>query len=196
MNMTLAENLQRLRKERGLSQEEVAQKLYLSRQSVSKWENGGAEPGVDNLIALARLYGVTVDELVGNIPAPQEENPSPEGGADDQFDTAHWGYIGLLAARLFMLGFIMMTYEQYNGPIDFTEIPILDVFALAVGIWFKSPVMWVILMCLQVFSIIWSAILLFAYGNVWALCSILVHGCCMLILTRPAMKARFRAERF
>jgi len=194
--MTLAENLQRLRKERGLSQEEVAQKLYLSRQSVSKWENGGAEPGVDNLIALAKLYGVTVDELVGNIPEPQEEEHSPEEGEDDQFDAARWGYIGLLAARLFMLGFIMMTYEQYNGPIDFTEIPILDVFALAVGIWFKSPVMWVILMCLQVFSVIWSAILLFAYGNVWALCSILVHGTCMLILTRPFMKARFRAESF
>ena len=194
--MTLAENLQQLRKERGLSQEEVAQKLYLSRQSVSKWENGGAEPGVDNLIALARLYGVTVDELVGNAPVPQEEPPSPEDGEDDQFDAANWGYIGLLATRLFMLGFIMMTYEQYNGPIDFTEIPVLDVFALAVGIWFKSPVMWVILMCLQVFSIIWSAILLFAYGNVWALCSILVHGCCMLILTRPTIKARFRASQF
>lgn len=194
--MTLAENLQRLRKEQGLSQEEVAQRLYLSRQSVSKWENGGAEPGVDNLIALARLYGVTVDELVGNVPAEPEDDAPQKAGEADQFDAARWGYIGLLAARLFMLGFIMMTYEQYNGTIDFTEIPVLDVFALAVGIWFKSPVMWVILMCLQVFSVIWSAILLFAYGNVWALCSILVHGTCMLILTRTFMKARFRAESF
>ena len=64
--MNFHENLQRLRKQAGLSQEEVAQKLFLSRQSISKWENGGAEPGIENLKALAKLYGVTVDELVGN----------------------------------------------------------------------------------------------------------------------------------
>lgn len=63
--MTLGERLQQLRQRNGLSQEEVAQKLFLTRQSVSKWENGQAEPGVENLKALARLYGVTVDALVG-----------------------------------------------------------------------------------------------------------------------------------
>ena len=47
--MTLAENLKALRTEKGLSQEEVAGALFLSRQSVSKWENGQAEPGVENL---------------------------------------------------------------------------------------------------------------------------------------------------
>ena len=78
--MTLGENLQRLRKERGLSQEEVAQALFLTRQSVSKWENDGAEPGVENLKALARLYGVTLDELAGENSAPgTEPEAEPEG---------------------------------------------------------------------------------------------------------------------
>lgn len=63
--MTLCENLKRLRTEKGLSQEEVAGQLFLSRQTISKWENNLAEPGVENLKALARLYGVTLDQLLG-----------------------------------------------------------------------------------------------------------------------------------
>lgn len=54
--MTLGENLQRLRKEQGLSQEDVAQALFVTRQTISKWETDKAEPGVDNLKALADLY--------------------------------------------------------------------------------------------------------------------------------------------
>ena len=68
--MTLGENLQNLRKEAGLSQEQVAQQLFVSRQTVSKWENNQAEPGVENLKALAGLYGVTLDRLVGMEPPP------------------------------------------------------------------------------------------------------------------------------
>lgn len=65
--MTLGENLQKLRKSAGLSQEEVAGRLFVSRQSVSKWENDQAEPGVENLKALAALYGVTMDQLTGMV---------------------------------------------------------------------------------------------------------------------------------
>lgn len=59
IGMTLGENLKRLRKDRGLSQDEAARKLFLSRQSVSKWELDRSEPGVENLKALSRLYGAT-----------------------------------------------------------------------------------------------------------------------------------------
>lgn len=61
--MTLGENLQRLRKEKELSQEDVARALFVSRQTISKWETDKAEPGVDNLKALADLYEVTLDQL-------------------------------------------------------------------------------------------------------------------------------------
>lgn len=72
--MTLGENLQKLRKSAGLSQEEVAGRLFVSRQSVSKWENGQAEPGVENLKALAALYGVTMDQLTGMVPPPRHSS--------------------------------------------------------------------------------------------------------------------------
>ena len=62
--MTLGENLRLLRREKGLSQEQVAQTLFVARQTISKWENGQAEPGVESLKALAKLYGVSLDRLV------------------------------------------------------------------------------------------------------------------------------------
>ena len=62
--MTLGENLQNLRKEKGLSQEEVAQSLFVTRQTISKWETDKAEPGVSNLKALAGLYTVPLERLM------------------------------------------------------------------------------------------------------------------------------------
>ena len=64
MTLELGNRLAAMRKEKGYSQEELAEKLGVSRQAVSKWERGEASPDTDNLIALASLYGVTLDELV------------------------------------------------------------------------------------------------------------------------------------
>lgn len=58
--------LQRLRKERGLSQVELAAALNVSQQAVSKWETDAAEPDIRALCALADFYGVSVDYLVGH----------------------------------------------------------------------------------------------------------------------------------
>lgn len=64
MNIEIANRLVELRKKSGLSQEELATKLGLSRQAVSKWERAEASPDTDNLICLANLYGVSLDELL------------------------------------------------------------------------------------------------------------------------------------
>lgn len=64
MNIEIANRLINLRKKNGLSQEELANKLGLSRQAVSKWERAEASPDTDNLICLAKLYGVSLDELL------------------------------------------------------------------------------------------------------------------------------------
>lgn len=76
MNIEIANRLLQLRKERGLSQEDLAERIGISRQSVSKWERAEASPDTDNLIALARLYGVSLDELLlGGEPNENEQNP-------------------------------------------------------------------------------------------------------------------------
>ena len=77
-------NLIRLRKEAGLSQEELADKLAVSRQAVSKWERGEALPDTDNLIRLAKLYNVSIDEIVGYT--PEKGNSADNGNFNDNAD--------------------------------------------------------------------------------------------------------------
>ena len=74
MTLETANRLYELRKKNNLSQEELAEKLGVSRQAVSKWERSEASPDTDNLIALAKLYGLSLDELIyGEKECPKEE---------------------------------------------------------------------------------------------------------------------------
>ena len=62
--MNFHKKLQELRKQKGLTQEELAEKLYVSRTAISKWESGKGYPSIDSLKALASFFHVTVDELL------------------------------------------------------------------------------------------------------------------------------------
>ena len=62
--MEFHERLQAMRKEKGLTQEELAQALYVSRTAVSKWESGRGYPSIDSLKAIGQYYGVSIDELL------------------------------------------------------------------------------------------------------------------------------------
>ena len=70
--MNLGDTIYRLRTEKNMSQGDLADALGVSRQSVSKWENGNATPDLDKLVKLAKLFGVTLDELVGSQEAPTD----------------------------------------------------------------------------------------------------------------------------
>ena len=84
--MSLGENIYKLRTGKRLSQEDFAAAMEVSRQSVSKWENDMAVPELEKLIKMAKLFEVSLDELVGNTtPAPklepkQESVPAPAPG--------------------------------------------------------------------------------------------------------------------
>ena len=75
--MTLSEKIFSLRTKMGISQGDLAERLEVSRQSVSKWETGQSVPDLDKIIRLADLFGVSVDELVreGERPEPPKEEP-------------------------------------------------------------------------------------------------------------------------
>ena len=62
--MNLGETIYNLRKEKKLSQGDLAEQLSVSRQSVSKWENNSAVPDLDKLVKLSTIFGVSLDELV------------------------------------------------------------------------------------------------------------------------------------
>lgn len=79
MNIEIANRMVQLRKSHNLSQEALAEKLGISRQAVSKWERAEASPDTDNLIMLARLYGVSLDELLKT----EDEIPMPDGDSTE-----------------------------------------------------------------------------------------------------------------
>ena len=77
--MTLGEKLQKLRKSKGMSQEELASKITVSRQAISKWELNTAIPDTENIIQLSKLFEVSADYLLNDnfnsdmdIPAVKE----------------------------------------------------------------------------------------------------------------------------
>lgn len=74
--MLLAEKIFSLRTARSMSQDDLAEKLEVSRQSVSKWETGQSTPDLYKIIRLSDLFGVTVDDLVRGGEAPQPPEPS------------------------------------------------------------------------------------------------------------------------
>ncbi len=104
MTIEVANRLIEYRKKAKLSQEELADKLGVSRQAVSKWERGEASPDTDNLIALAKLYNVTLDELINsnsediNNESGSEENTNVSIGPGhiDVGDSVHVGFDGIV----------------------------------------------------------------------------------------------------
>ena len=67
-----AENLQALRKQKGWSQEQLADAIGVTRQTVSKWELGSTTPELEKLLALSQLFAISLDELTGNPSAPAQ----------------------------------------------------------------------------------------------------------------------------
>ena len=65
MNLLIGENIKRIRRERNLTQEEVATHLGISFQSISKWERGDGYPDITMLPVLSNYFGISVDDLLG-----------------------------------------------------------------------------------------------------------------------------------
>lgn len=123
--MELKEKLAQLRKDHGLSQNDLAEKLNVSRQAVSRWEQGTAVPSSDNLIYLSRLYGITLDELVygkeeiENEQAEEaEEIPGPEETDGVKTQKKPWyktWWAKLLLGGVLVLGvLILIAIRQIN----------------------------------------------------------------------------------
>ena len=86
MDVQIASRLANRRREAGLSQEALAAKLGVSRQAVSKWERSEASPDTDNLIALAALYGVTLDELLYGTDEQGSGSAEPDANTTEATD--------------------------------------------------------------------------------------------------------------
>ena len=99
--MKLHEKILSLRKGMGLSQEELAARVGVSRQAVSKWELGESVPDVDKLLALSQIFGVTVDQLLrgGEADGSQGEGSSPAAAPESTTAPRLPAHLGQLARR-------------------------------------------------------------------------------------------------
>ena len=96
--MTLGQRIQEHRLRLGLSQAGLGEKLGVSRQAVSRWEADGAVPDTDKLIALSKLFGLTLNELL-QVENPPEQMPAPVEEPAEKRRPVRWKLL-LLAAVL------------------------------------------------------------------------------------------------
>ncbi len=76
--MNLGETIYRLRTQHNMSQGDLADALDVSRQSVSKWENGNATPDLERLVKMSQLFEISLDELITGTPAPAAASAAPK----------------------------------------------------------------------------------------------------------------------
>ena len=176
--MTFGEKLLKLRKEGGLSQEGLAEKLSVSRQAVSRWENEGILPDCVNLLEISRLFGVSTDYLLhddyqsdGDLPAVRTARDQLAGEKERQgvlllLAGLHavflllavgaweaWGnlFIVVLCAAASLGDIIFVEAWRRSGQAPAAEVPSLRRRYYRLGVWFFSwfPVRW---LCVGVFD--------------------------------------------
>ena len=111
--MEFHEKLQQLRKQKGLTQEELAAHLFVSRAAVSKWESGRGYPNIDSLKAIAKFYGVTIDQLLSGEEAltiAEDDHRQKQSRFRDLV-------FGLLDCSIVMLLFLPFFGQQADGAV-------------------------------------------------------------------------------
>lgn len=125
--MKLSERLLQLRREREVSQIELAEALNVSRQAVSRWETGQSTPSAEKLQFLAEFYGVTLDELFFSVEKkqkPQEQNPTPQTAEEKH--KRKWIYLCAAAVVVMLLIAVLIAAighkEDLKEPVSIDDI--------------------------------------------------------------------------
>lgn len=123
--MTTAEKLVRLRKEKGLSQLQLAEEINVSRQAISRWEVGLAVPSREKLRALSELYNVSMDYLLSDKEAEDVQKGSePEDEAKEK--SSNHLRVGLIACVVVILLIGAMLLHLHNTHEPQNEVPISE----------------------------------------------------------------------
>ncbi len=87
--MSIADRILTLRKSKGMSQEQLAEAIGVSRQAVSKWESEQASPDPEKIIAMSEIFGVTTDYLLKGIEPEKEDEKKPEEKKEEKPEDTH-----------------------------------------------------------------------------------------------------------
>ncbi|MBR4982156.1 MAG: helix-turn-helix transcriptional regulator [Lachnospiraceae bacterium] len=115
--MEFHEKLQELRKNRGLTQEELAEALYVSRTAISKWESGRGYPSIDSLKEISNYFSVTIDDLLSGekvLSIAEKENKSNIRSMCDLL----FGIVDIFSFILIVLPFYPNTIDGYIGSVN------------------------------------------------------------------------------
>lgn len=141
--MTFGKNLQTLRRQNGLSQQQLAEQLGVSRQAVSKWELDAAKPDIDNVIQISRLFDVSIDELLTGKPFRNARSfPQPVEATSGKRTRLIVGAVLVLAgvvcmilagfAAVWMQSIDMQTGEWFTEATEYLwHFPVIAVVAVA-----------------------------------------------------------------
>ena len=148
--MEFNQKLQELRKQKGLTQEELAEKLYVSRTAISKWESGRGYPNIESLKAIAKFFSVTLDDLLSSdevLTIAEEDNKQKE----KHFRDLTYGLLDICVALLLFLPFFANKTEEAVQSVSLIALdgvqPYLKIAYLAVVI--SMIVMGVLTLALQ-----------------------------------------------
>lgn len=140
---TFSEKLLELRRREGLSQEQLADRLGVTRQSVSKWESGTAAPELAKLVALSDLFGVSVDYLVKDR-LEEPERPVPEAPLStarleeqvEEISRYFRGYAYDSKTKLFGIPLVSIRFRLYGHPMRTRDVArgVIAIGNIAVGI--------------------------------------------------------------
>ena len=115
--MNFNEKLKALRKERHITQEELGESLHVSRQAISKWESGDSMPEIEKIVELARIYQVSLDDLLLNktdVQRLSEENSPQDAVKTNQWDKKYvTGIILFLSGFMGVLSFVILYTVKY-----------------------------------------------------------------------------------
>ena len=123
--MEFNEKLQELRKQKGITQEELAESLYVSRTAISKWESGRGYPSIDSLKQISKFFMVTIDELLSGdelLDIAEEDNKKQEKYFCDLL-------FGLLDISALMFFFLPFFGQKANGYVNAVSLLSLNVSA-------------------------------------------------------------------
>ena len=118
--MEFHEKLQELRKRRGLTQEELAEELFVSRTAVSKWESGRGYPNIESLKEISAYFSVSIDDLLSGeklIFIAEKENKANIQNLYNRL----WGMIDMLSIMLIVLPLYPKTVEGYVYSVNLWE---------------------------------------------------------------------------
>ena len=143
--MEFHEKLQELRKSRGLTQEELAEALFVSRTAISKWESGRGYPSIDSLKEISSYFSVSIDDLLSGeqlIFIAEKENKSNLNGVCDLL----WGFVDLFSL---MLIFLPLYPKPVNG-----YIYSVNLFGYVDGNMFIIRIYWALFISLTITGIV------------------------------------------